>query len=154
MKAALLFASIALLLAPVDGLAQSPFSHSPGGALVTAATQPTPEGWWASGAASRFMQSSAQSGDPENWVSRHLVLVGTLAGTAGGGVVAINVGRGEPAIILGGAAAGAYGGLIASAIHNARRDRPVGRRTKMGIALGAIGIGVAALVVASGLGGV
>jgi hypothetical protein len=99
------------------------------------------------------MQGSvAQTSEQENWVFRHLVLVGTLVGTGAGGIVAANAGYGHSAIILGGTAAGAYGGLVASAIHKARTDQPVGEKTKIGIVLGAIGIAIGSLVVVSGYG--
>lgn len=90
----------------------------------------------------------------ENWILRHLVLVGAFVGTVTGGVIAANVQRGEPAIIAAGAVGGAYGGLIASAVHNARHGKPLGRKTKFGIVAGAIGAGIASLVLLQGLGGV
>jgi hypothetical protein len=96
----------------------------------------------------------SNTGRPENWILRHLVLFGTLVGTGTGGVIAANVQRGEPAIIAAGAVGGAYGGLIASAVHKARHGEPVGRKTKFGIVIGAIGAGIASLVVLQGLGGV
>jgi hypothetical protein len=97
---------------------------------------------------------SAQTSDREPWVFRHLVLVGTLVGVGAGGVIAANVQHGEPAIVLGGAVGGAYAGLIASAVHKARRGEPVGRKTKFGIVAGAIGAGAASLLLVKGLGGV
>jgi hypothetical protein len=99
---------------------------------------------------------SAQTNDREPWVFRHLVLVlvGTLVGVGAGGVIAANVQRGEPAIVLGGAVGGAYAGLIASAVHKARRGEPVGRKTRFGIVAGAIGAGAASLLLVKGLGGV
>ena len=103
--------------------------------------------------ATTLAQSTGTSQPPnrEPWVHRHLVLVGTLAGIGTGGVIAANVHRGEPAIIAGGAAAGALGGLIASTIHDAGQGRPIGPKTKFALVAGAIGAGVALLLLLQGL---
>jgi hypothetical protein len=56
-------------------------------------------------------------------------------------------------VILVGAGAGAWGGLVASALHKARAGEKVGVGTKIGIAAGAVGIIVLPLLACYGAGG-
>jgi hypothetical protein len=104
------------------------------------------------------VQNTGTAPSDEGWIARHPVVFGTVVG-AGGGVVLQATSCGKrpcrvgPAGLLLGSGAGAYGGLIGSAIHNARHHRPVTRRTKIGIVAGAIGAAVGVFVACYGAGG-
>ena len=59
----------------------------------------------------------------------------------------------DPRVALVGAGAGAWGGLVAGAIHKARAQEKVGVGTKIGIAVGAVGMVVLPLLACYGAGG-
>ena len=146
MKTMMLVVLGAVLLIPVNSVAQVTTSADDHRLLARAAS-----------ALGRTQGSVAapQTAKPENWISRHLVVVGTLVGAGAGTVMAANVERGfQPAIALAGALGGGYGGLVATAIHKAKRNEPVPNKIKFGIVAGAIGVGAASLITLRGLGGV
>lgn len=110
--------------------------------------------------ATRLAQSPVPRPSPEqehSWVVRHPVLVGTLIGTAGGAVLArtraVGGANHDPRVILLGTGVGAWGGLIASAVHKAHAKEKVGVGTKIGIAAGAISLVVLPLLACYGAGG-
>jgi hypothetical protein len=92
-----------------------------------------------------------------NWFVRHPVLAGSLIGTAGGAVLAqtraIGGANHDLRVALVGTAAGAWTGMVASAIHKARLEEPVGTGTKIAIIAGAIGFIAVPLVACYGAGG-
>jgi hypothetical protein len=92
-----------------------------------------------------------------NWASRHPILLGTAIGASGALVWQAASCKGSSCkpgtAALVGAGAGAYGGLIASAIGKAAKKEPVSRGTKIGIAAGAIGAVVGVLLACYGAGG-
>ncbi len=100
-------------------------------------------------------QTVTKSGS--NWFARHPVVTGTSIGTGAGlalsQVDAIGGVNHDPRVALIGAAAGAWGGLIASASQTARAGRKVGVGTKIGIALGAASLTVLPVVACYGAGG-
>ena len=111
-------------------------------------------------AGARLIQSPApgpQTRQGSNWVVRHPVISGTLIGTSGGAVLSRTRAFGgvnhDPRVMLIGAGAGAWGGLVASAVHKARAGEKVGLGTKIGIAAGAVGIIVLPLLACYGAGG-
>jgi hypothetical protein len=91
------------------------------------------------------------------WVARHPVLLGTLIGAGVGSVWQAGTCRGSSCNVgiagLVGAGSGAYAGLIVSATQKARRQQPVDRRTKIGIAAGAVGAAAGAFLACYGAGG-
>lgn len=100
-------------------------------------------------------QSTARAN--ANWFARHPVVVGTLIGAGGGAVLsrvdAIGGANHDPAVILVGAGAGAWGGLVASAIQKSRAKKPVSRGTKIGILAGAVALVIVPVVACYGAGG-
>jgi hypothetical protein len=108
-------------------------------------------------AAAQSPPSRPAASSSERWITRHPIVTGTLIG-AGTGLIwqgALCSGPsckpGTAALV--GAGAGAYGGLIASAIHKARLKQPVGRKTKLGLVAGAIGAIAGSVLVCYGAGG-
>ncbi len=106
----------------------------------------------------RLVQGSAQvSQQNPSWTVRHPVIVGTLIGTGVGAALsrseAIGGSNHDPKVALLGAGVGAWGGLIASAVHKARTNEKVGVGTKIGIVAGAIGLVVVPLLACYGAGG-
>ena len=97
------------------------------------------------------------SGQGSHWLVRHPVLAGTLIG-AGGGLALSRVdsigGRNhDPRVALIGAGAGAWSGLVASAVRDARAGKRVGTGTRIGIAIGAVGLVVLPVIACYGAGG-
>jgi hypothetical protein len=97
------------------------------------------------------------SGQASHWFVRHPVLAGTLIG-AGGGLALSRVdtigGRNhDPRVALIGAGAGAWSGLVASAVRDARAGKRVGTGTRIGIAVGAVGLVVLPVLACYGAGG-
>ena len=94
--------------------------------------------------------------DP-SWIARHPVIVGTLAGTGAGLALsqadAIGGLNHDPRVALIGAGAGAWGGLIASAVQQVRAKEKVGVGTKIGIVAGAVGLIVLPVLACYGAGG-
>jgi len=92
-----------------------------------------------------------------SWVVRHPVVTGTLAGIGTGAVLSRTRTFGglnqDPRIMLVGAGVGAWGGLIASAVHKARAREKVSVGEKIGIAAGAVAIVVLPLLACYGAGG-
>lgn len=106
----------------------------------------------------RLAQGSAQVPKPrESWMVRHPVIVGTLIGTGVGAALsqtdAIGGANHDPAVALIGAGAGAWGGLIASAVHKARTGQKVGAGTKIAIVAGVAGLVVLPVLACYGAGG-
>jgi hypothetical protein len=102
-------------------------------------------------------QSQAPASEDRGWIRRHPVLFGTLIG-AGAGLVfeQTNCGLSSCHGLVTGAfaAVGAYGGLVASAMHKVHLGQPVGKKMKMGLIIGAVaGAGVGAFMVCYGSGG-
>jgi hypothetical protein len=111
-------------------------------------------------AGARLTQSPAlspQTTPSSNWVVRHPVILGTLIGTGGGAVLSRTRAFGgvnqDPRVMLIGAGAGAWGGLVAAAVQKARARERVGVGTKIGIVAGAVGIFVLPLLACYGAGG-
>ena len=102
-------------------------------------------------------QRSAPSSPRGGWVVRHPVLLGALIGAGVGSVWQAGTCRGSSCNVgiagLVGAGSGAYGGLIVSAIQKARRQQPVDRRTKIGLAAGAVGAAAGTFLACYGAGG-
>jgi hypothetical protein len=92
-----------------------------------------------------------------NWFARHPVIAGTLIGTGAGlalsRVDSIGGVNHDPRVGLIGAAAGAWGGLIASAAQKSRGGHKVGAGTKIGIVAGAVGLIVLPVAACYGAGG-
>lgn len=106
----------------------------------------------------RLAQRSAQvPRQGESWIVRHPVIVGTLIGTGVGAglsqIEAIGGVNHDPKVALVGAGVGAWGGLIASAVHKARTKQRVGVGTKIGIIAGAVGLIVVPVLACYGAGG-
>lgn len=106
----------------------------------------------------RLAQGSGQTAPSGgHWVVRHPVIVGTLIGTGAGAALSRTRALGgvnhDPKVALLGAGAGAWGGLIASAVHKARAGDRVGRGTKIGIVAGAAALAVLPLLACYGAGG-
>jgi hypothetical protein len=101
--------------------------------------------------------SQAAGGGRSAWFARHPVLTGTVVGAGAGlalaQVEAIGGRHHDPGVALVGAGAGAWGGLIASAVQSARAGRPVRRGTKVGIIAGAVAAGVLPVLACYGAGG-
>ena len=106
--------------------------------------------------ASAPVPQTAGAQDP-SWIARHPVIVGTLAGTGAGlalsQVDAIGGLDHDPRVALIGAGAGAWGGLIASAVQQVRAREKVGVGTKIGIVAGAVGLIVLPALACYGAGG-
>jgi hypothetical protein len=102
-------------------------------------------------------QSSGPVPEEDRWIVRHPVLVGTLIGTGAGlalsRVDAIGGANHDPRVALIGAGVGAWGGLIASAVHKSRAKRKIGIGTKIGIASGAVALIVLPVLACYGAGG-
>ena len=97
------------------------------------------------------------SGGGSHWIGRHPVFAGPLIG-AGAGLALSRVdsigGRNhDPRVALIGAGGGAWGGLIASAVRDARAGSRVGTGTRIGIAIGAVGLVVLPVLACYGAGG-
>ncbi len=108
----------------------------------------------------RLEQSPAltpQAQQRSSWVGRHPVITGTLIGAAGGEALSrtrtAGGGNHDPRVMLIGAGAGAWGGLVASAVHKARAKEKISVGEKLGIAAGAIGIVVLPWLACYGAGG-
>ena len=106
----------------------------------------------------RLVQGSAQVPQQNpSWIVRHPVIVGTLIGTGVGAALsrseAIGGSNHDPKVALLGAGVGAWGGLIASAVHKARTNEKVGVGTRIGIVAGAVGLVVVPLLACYGAGG-
>lgn len=97
---------------------------------------------------------AAPARERENWAVRHPVLLGTLIGVgAGFAIQAATCGddwndgvwcwAGTAAM----AGAGAYGGVVASAMHESRRGQPVSRRTKTALMVGGMAAGGATVFI-------
>lgn len=92
----------------------------------------------------------------ESWIQRHPVLLGALVGASTGLVIEHkNCGLSSCHGLLTGAftGAGAWGGLIASALHKRRTGAPVGKAIKAGIVAGAVGAVLGVFVACYGAGG-
>ena len=106
----------------------------------------------------RLAQSSAQVPQQrESWIVRHPVIVGTLIGTgAGAGLSQIEAIGGvnhDRRVALIGAGVGAWGGLVAAAVHKAHSKQRVGVGMKIGILAGAVGLIVVPVLACYGAGG-
>ena len=107
----------------------------------------------------RLAQSPAQAQPPQGggWIVRHPVVVGTLVGTGVGAALSRSEAIGgvnhDARVALAGAGAGAWGGLVASAVHKARIKEKVGAGTKIGIVAGAVAIAVLPWLACYGAGG-
>jgi len=105
----------------------------------------------------RLVQGSTQAPKQGNWMGRHPVMVGTLIGTGvGAGLAQIEAIGGvnqDPTVALIGAGAGAWGGLIASAVQKVRSGEKVGVGTKIGIVAGAVALTVLPVLACYGAGG-
>ena len=106
----------------------------------------------------RLAQSALQvPQSKERWIVRHPVLTGTLIGTGiGAGLSRVDAIGGvnhDPKVALLGAGAGAWAGLVASAVHKARSRQKVGAGTKAGIVAGAVALIVLPIVACYGAGG-
>jgi len=91
----------------------------------------------------RLNQSPAVSAPRQSPLGRHPILIGTAIGAAGAAVWQASACEGSSCntgtAALVGAGVGAYTGLVVSAVQSARAGRPVSRRVKMGLAVGALG---------------
>ena len=98
-----------------------------------------------------------QTQQRSSWVGRHPVITGTLIGAAGGAALSRTRTAGganhDPRVMLIGAGAGAWGGLVAGAVQKARAKEKISVGEKIGIAAGAIGIVVLPLLACYGAGG-
>jgi hypothetical protein len=92
-----------------------------------------------------------------NWLIRHPIAAATLIGSAAGAALsrvdAIGGAAHDPRVTLFGTGAGAWGGLIASAVQKKRAGKKVGVGTTIGIAAGAVGLVVLPLLACYGAGG-
>jgi hypothetical protein len=88
---------------------------------------------------------------------RHPVLLGAGIGAAGAAAWQASACKGSSCntgtAALIGAGVGAYTGLVVSAVQSARAGRPVRRRTKIGLAVGAIGAVAGGWLACYGAGG-
>jgi hypothetical protein len=102
-------------------------------------------------------ESAGTAQKPKSWVARHPVIVGTLIGTGAGfalsRVDAIGGANHDPRVALIGAGAGAWGGLVASAVQKVRAKEKVGLGRKIGIAAGAVGLIALPVLACYGAGG-
>jgi hypothetical protein len=101
--------------------------------------------------------SHAPAQQNPDWLGRHPVLAGTLIGTGAGlalsRVDAIGGANHDPKVALIGAGAGAWSGVIASAVQKARAGKKVGAGTKIGIVSGAVALIVLPVLACYGAGG-
>jgi hypothetical protein len=92
-----------------------------------------------------------------DWMVRHPVVVGALIGTAAGAALSrvdtIGGVNHDPRVALIGTGAGAWAGLVASAVHKARSKERIGVGAKIGIAAGAVGLVVLPVLACYGAGG-
>ena len=107
----------------------------------------------------RLANTVFQGANPpqSGWIGRHAVVVGTLIGTGAGAALsqvdAIGGSSHDGRVALIGAGAGAWGGLIASAVHKARAGDKVGTGMKAGIIAGAVALVVLPVLACYGAGG-
>jgi hypothetical protein len=98
-----------------------------------------------------------QTQQHSNWIGRHPVITGTLIGAGGGAVLsrtrAVGGANHDSRVTLVGAGAGAWGGLVASAVHKRRAKEKISVGEKIGIAAGAVGMIVLPLLACYGAGG-
>jgi hypothetical protein len=132
-------------------------TNDPGGTVELSANE-GPLHMAVRSAGARLTQTPGpQTTQSPSWVVRHPVITGTLIGAGGGAVLSRSRAFGganhDPRVMLIGAGAGAWGGLVASAIHKARAREKVSVGTKIGIAAGAVGIIVLPLLACYGAGG-
>jgi hypothetical protein len=92
-----------------------------------------------------------------NWVVRHPVITGAAIGSGVGFVLSRSDSIGglnhDPSVALIGTAVGAWGGLIASAVHKSGTGQKVGAGKKIGIIAGAVGLIVVPVLACYGAGG-
>jgi hypothetical protein len=107
----------------------------------------------------RLADTAVQAASPSRvgWLGRHPVLAGTLIGTGAGAALsqvdAIGGTNHDPRVALIGTGVGAWGGLIASAVHKSRTGEKVGAGIKAGIIAGAAAIVVLPVLACYGAGG-
>lgn len=91
------------------------------------------------------------------WVTRHPVMTGAAAGTVAGLALsrldAIGGANHDPRVAFLGTAVGAWGGLVGSALYDARHGRRVGLGRKIGIAAGAVALVAGPWLACYGAGG-
>jgi hypothetical protein len=157
--AAILFISLLLLTGAGTASAQSSpaIGHSQLGAHVVRSPDHEPLLAAIRRAGKTLGQSSGPVPEEPGWIVRHPVIAGTLIGTGGGlalsRVDAIGGVNHDPRVALIGAGAGAWGGLVASAVHKARAKEKVGVGTKIGLAAGAVSLIVLPVLACYGAGG-
>ena len=160
--AAIVFMAASLLASGGAAFAQDgpPAGISDVGEIAVRSTDEGPLHAAVRRASARLIQGPVpgpQASQSSNWIVRHPVISGTLIGTAGGAVLSRTRTFGgvnhDPRVMLIGAGAGAWGGLVASAVQKARAREKVGIGTKIGIAAGAVGIIVLPLLACYGAGG-
>jgi hypothetical protein len=152
-------AAIAFIAASLIACGSTAFAQVGGAVVQGAGDGPLHAAACREGA--RLAQSSATSPQARQqnpgWIVRHPVMFGTLVGTAGGAalsrVEAVGGAKHDPRVALVGAASGAWGGLIASAVHKARSNAKVGAGTKIGIVAGAVGLIALPVLACYGAGG-
>ena len=114
-----------------QGMSASSFEAGPVGSTSTPISD----------AVARLAQSPALTAPRRSPLGRHPVLIGTVIGAGGAAVWQASACGGSScntgAAALVGAGAGAYAGLVVSAVQRARAGRPVSRGVKMGLAAGA-----------------
>ena len=105
----------------------------------------------------RLEQSPAASSPRQSPLGRHPILLGTAIGAAGAAVWQASACGGSSCntgtAALVGAGVGAYTGLVVSAVKSARAGRPVSRRVKVGLAVGALGAVAGGWLACYGAGG-
>jgi hypothetical protein len=105
----------------------------------------------------RLTQGPLATAPGRSSVGRHPVLLGAGIGAAGAAVWQASACKGSSCNVgtaaLVGAGAGAYTGLVVSAWQSARAGRPVSRRAKIGLAVGAIGAVAGGWLACYGAGG-
>ena len=158
--AAIVFIVAALIACGSTASAQRspPAGLSEGGATVVRSADEGPLRAAVRREGVRLAQSSAQvPKQGQSWIVRHPVIVGTLIGAGVGAglsrIEAIGGVNHDPKVALLGAGTGAWGGLIASAVHKARTKQKVGVGTKIGIIAGAVGLIVLPVLACYGAGG-
>jgi hypothetical protein len=108
-------------------------------------------------AIARLEQGPAPSAQRQSPLGRHPILLGTAIGAAGAAVWQASACGGSSCntgtAALVGAGVGAYTGLVVSAVQSARAGRPVSRRVKVGLAVGAIGAVAGGWLACYGAGG-
>ena len=100
--------------------------------------------------ASQNPASAPVPAEHESWPVRHPVLLGALIGVPIG--LTLQAGCGGDCFILTGATvgAGAYGGLIASAVHKARKRQPISPSMRAGLVAGTVASVLVASFIAGG----